>query len=361
MSATLATTPVRFMPEMEVPEANEAATLVGLDEELGTISQTTFKDTGHGFRGVHAKGHGLLRGELVVLDNLAPHLAQGLFAHPARYPVAMRFSTIPGDVLDDSVSTPRGLAVKVMGVEGERLPGSAGDTTQDFVMVNGPAFGAPTTAKFLESLKLLTPTTDKAPGLKTFASALARGTETVIEAFGGKSGTLIGLGGHPETHILGETFYSQAPILYGDYIAKFCLAPTGDLAALKDVAIDAGDDPDALRDAVAVYFATQGGTWELRVQLCTDLATMPIEDSSVEWSQAASPYVVVAFLTVDAQASWSDANVKSIEEGMAFSPWHGIAAHRPLGSVMRARKAAYAHSAELRGERNGAPIHEPKG
>jgi len=48
----------------------------------------------------------------------------------------MRFSTLPGDVLDDSVSTPRGLAMKVIGVEGERLEGSEGDVTQDFVLIN---------------------------------------------------------------------------------------------------------------------------------------------------------------------------------------------------------------------------------
>lgn len=36
----------------------------------------------------------------------------------------MRFSTNPGDMLDDKVSTPRGLAIKLIGVEGARLPGS---------------------------------------------------------------------------------------------------------------------------------------------------------------------------------------------------------------------------------------------
>src|SRR5258708_6928935 len=41
----------------------------------------------------------------------------------------MRFSTIPGDILDDSVSTPRGLAIKVIGVEGERLEGSEARST----------------------------------------------------------------------------------------------------------------------------------------------------------------------------------------------------------------------------------------
>jgi hypothetical protein len=69
---------------------------------------------------------------LEVDAGLPAELAQGLFAKPRRYPVVIRISTIPGDILDDSVSTPRGMAVKVIGVEGERLEGSENDVTQDF-------------------------------------------------------------------------------------------------------------------------------------------------------------------------------------------------------------------------------------
>ncbi len=61
-----------------------------------------------------------MRGTMTVLDGLPAQLAQGLFAKPGQYDVAMRFSTLPGDILDDSVSTPRGLAVKVIGVQGAR-------------------------------------------------------------------------------------------------------------------------------------------------------------------------------------------------------------------------------------------------
>ena len=263
-------TPLRFTPSMETPEENEAETNAGLIEQLGKISQTTFEHSGHAIRSVHAKSHGVVRGELTVLDALPPELAQGLFAKPGCYTTAMRFSTLPGDILDDSVSTPRGLAVKVIGVEGPRLPGSEGDVTQDFVMVNGPAFSAPTAAKFLGNLKMLAATTDKAEGLKKVVSAVARGTESVIEAFGGKSPTITTMGGQPETHILGETFYSQVPILYGDYIAKFSVQPIFDVSLLKDTPIDTNGRPNALRDAVAEYFATKGGEWEFRVQLCTD-------------------------------------------------------------------------------------------
>ena len=36
-------------------------------------------------------------------------------------------------------------------------------------------------------------------------------------------------------------------------------------------------------------------------------------------------------------------------ERLRFDPWGGLAAHRPLGEIMRARKAAYFHSQKARG------------
>ena len=353
-------TPLRFDPSMEMPEPDEAQTNAGLIETLGKISQTTFENSGHAIRSVHAKAHGVLRGEMTVSSGLPPQLAQGLFAKPGRFSVAMRFSTLPGDILDDSVSTPRGLAVKVIGVEGPRLPGSETDTTQDFVMVNGAAFSAPTPEKFLGNLKMLAATTDKVEGLKKAVSAVARGTEAMIEAFGGKSPTITTMGGQPETNILGETFYSQVPILYGDYVAKFCVAPVLDLAKLTGEPIEANENPNALREALAAFFSGHAGEWEFRVQLCTDLETMPIEDASVVWPENLSPYVTVARLRADKQDTWSAASVAEIDERLSFSPWHGLAAHRPLGGVMRARNTTYTSSVRFRSEHNGCPIHEPK-
>ncbi len=77
-------------------------------------------------------------------------------------------------------------------------------------MVNGPVFNAPTAKKFLKSLKLLAATTEKAPGLKRALSAALRGLEALVEKAGSESAALKSPGGHPLTHILGETFYSQA-------------------------------------------------------------------------------------------------------------------------------------------------------
>jgi hypothetical protein len=353
-------TPLRYAPSVEVIDDDETQTMQGLIDQMTRIQNVTYKDGGHALRGVHAKSQGLIEAQLVVVDGLPAHLAQGLFARAGSYPVVMRFSAVPGDVLDDAVSTPRGLAVKVIGVDGPRLSGSEAATTQDFVMINGPAFGAPNAKKFLGTVKLLAGTTDKAPVLKKVLSTALQGIEKVVEAVGGKSPTLISLGGHPETNILGETYYTQTPFLFGDYIAKLCVAPSSaGLEALTNAKVDLSDRPNGLRQAVVDFFATHGGEWEVKAQLCTNLESMPIEDASVAWPEDESPYVTVARIVAEPQAAWSHERSRTVDDGMAFNPWHGLAAHQPLGSINRARKQVYEMSKRFRAAHNGVTIDEP--
>lgn len=361
MSSTpLSVRPLPFDPAFEQIPDDEEETSRELIDALRGILETTSHDYGHAVRSVHAKSHGLLQGELQVLDGLPPELAQGAFATPATYPVVLRFSTNPGDILADSVSTPRGLALKLIGVTGGRLPGSEYHNTQDFVMQNAPAFTAPTPKAFLKTLKLLAKTTDKAPGLKQALSAALRGTESALEAVGAESGTLKSLGGHPKTNLLGETYYTVVPILYGLYFAKLSVVPVSpELAALKDAPVDLSNKPDGLRESVNDFFAANSGEWEVRVQLATSIEHMPIEDASKKWPEDESPYVAVARITVPSQPAWTQERSTAVDDAMAFSPWHGLSAHRPLGGVMRTRRPAYEMSSEFRQSFNGCPIHEP--
>lgn len=361
MTDSLTNTPLPFDPAFEQVPDDEAESISGLIQAMREITETTYADGGHAIRSVHAKSHGLLQGEIQVLEGLAPELAQGAFAKPGRMPVVMRFSTNPGDILDDKVSTPRGLAIKLIGVEGERLPNSEGQVTQDFVMVNAPAFLAPTPKAFLKSVKLLAKTTDKAPRAKQALSAALRGAESLLEKVGGESPTLKGMGGHPMTNLLGETYYSVVPILYGRYFAKLSLVPVSpELKALTDQAVDLSDKPNGLREAISAHFASHGGSWELRVQLATDIDKMPVEDASVVWPEELSPFITVARIDVKPQIAWSEPRAQVVDDQMSFSPWHGLAAHRPLGGIMRSRKPAYEMSSEFRARHNGCPMHEPK-
>jgi catalase len=193
----------------------------------------------HAARAVHAKSHGLLRAELTVTtEGLPEPLAQGLFAKAGRYPAIMRFSTNPGDMLPDSISTPRGLAVKVIGVEGEMLAGHEGNVTQDFVCVNAKAFGVPDAAAFLKQLHLLEQHATDSQTLKQVVSTTARLAEEALEVFGKESAALKGFG-HPETHLLGETFSSVAPLRYGNYIGKIAFVPASEnLKALTNKHMD---------------------------------------------------------------------------------------------------------------------------
>jgi hypothetical protein len=353
--------PVRYEPSVESPEQDEA----GIDADIVTtmrqISETTLSNGGVPLRSVHAKSHGLLHGQLTVAAALPDNFAQGLFAKPGAYPVIIRLSTTPGDILEDSVSTPRGMAVKILGVEGPRVAGSETDTTQDFVLVSGPAFNAPSAGAFLQTLKLLAKTTDQSEHLKKLTSTIARGAEAVLEAAGGKSTTLVSLGGQQEHHILGETFYSQTPILYGSYIAKIAIFPIApSLTELTRKQLMNNGEADMLRNVVIDYFKDHDAAWDVRVQLCTDLSRMPVEDASIVWDEAESPYVTVATITAGRQDAWSPENIAAIDEGLSFSPWHALAAHRPLGSVNRARKSAYEMSARFRAETSRRVIAEPR-
>lgn len=350
--------PIHYTPTVETIEPDEAETVRGLEEQFRIILDTTSADYGHAVRSVHAKGHGIARGTLTVADGLPPELAQGLFATSGRYEAILRISTNAGDILDDSIRLSRGVALKILGVPGERLRGSERESTQDFLMVNGPAFAAPNPAKFLGNLKLLAKTTDKAEGAKKALSAVLRAFEAALEAVGGQSATLVSLGGAKPVHPLGATYFTQTPFRFGDHIAKFQLVPISAIKEYADETINATGRPDAIRENVNEVLAVQGGIWELRVQLCTDLDAMPIEDPTVVWDEEASPFRTVATLDMPPQIAWENGASEAVEDALFFSPWHGLAAHQPLGGVNRARRDTYHMSGEYRAKFNGCPFHD---
>ena len=352
--------PIHFSPAIEQIEPGEEQTINQVCQTFDKILEKTAEDYGHAVRAVHAKAHAILQGTLRVEDALPPELAQGLFARPGEHKVYIRISTNAGDILPDAVSLPRGLAMKVLDVEGERLPGAEGET-QDFIMVNGPVFQVRTTDKFLGNLKLLAKTTDRAEGAKVALSGMLRGVNTALSAIGIESTKIQSLGGAPNYDPLGETYYSVTPFRYGDYIAKFSIAPVSQgLTALTGEKIDASDDPNAIRTRVQQDMVRTSAVWEFRVQLCRDLEKQPVEDPTVQWNEDDSPFQRVATITAEPQDSWSQESVQAVNEEMRFAVWTGLAAHRPLGNINRARNAPYKHSAKFRARFNSCPIHEPR-
>jgi len=111
------------------------------------------------------------------------------------------------------------------------------------------------------------------------------------------------------------------------------LAPAGNpppAARSKDIVAD-------MRERLAIGDLT----WNLELQFFVDEATTPIEDTSVSWPDSETPIVVAARLTLPRQGVDAAA---AEAEAARFDAWTGLAAHRPLGEVMRARKVAYFES-----------------
>ena len=311
---------------------------------------------GRALRASHAKAHGLARGELTVLPDLPAELRQGLFAAPRSYSAIVRLAHVPGELLDDrKVSTPRGLALKVLGVEGEMLPGNAGQT-QDWVLDTGEIFNAADAKTFLGEITMTEASTPMPEGVKSVVSTISAATNAMLNAVGGNSANL-DFFGHPKLHPLTETYYSQAPLRYGDYIAKLRVRPTSSHLE-QEQALDL-EDANGLRTAVTRDLRTAPATFAVEVQLCTDLDKMPVENAHTLWSQDDSPFRQVATLTLPVQDAWSDRS--EIEEAhLSFAPGHSLAAHRPLGSIMRARMRAYSVMSQTRAVENGLTIIEPE-
>ena len=350
---------VRYSDGVETIQHGEAETVEQIAATLLDIAKRVGDRQRHTVRAVHAKSHGLVKAEVTVLADLREELRQGLFATPASYGAVMRFSSEPGDVLSDHISTPRGLAIKVVGVEGEMLPNHADQVTQDFIFNNASTFAA-NVDDFLKAIRLRAKHADDSEALKQAVSSAAQTAEEALELVGQKSALLKGFG-HPPTHPLGETYHTAAPLRFGDYFGKMRLVALSDnLNALQGKHVDHPHSWNCLKDSIVSFFQKETAVWELRVQLCTDLTKMPLEDASVEWDERLSPPLALARITAQPQNAYSDGRRLWVDEQLSFTPWHSLAAHRPLGGIMRARFKAYQASSQFRHTAEGRPTVEPR-
>lgn len=348
-----------YAPDVETVSEDEAHLTDQIVEQMAAANRCAFERHRHAVRDAHAKSNGLLIGELAVHANLLPELRQGIFAEARSYHVVARLSSAPGDIHSDKIPAPRGFALKVMGVEGERLsPGIAG-ANQDFLMVNFPVLAFGTIPKYKQMLALLEANSHAPDTFQRLVAGTARGAKELVQALGMEPGaTLEGLA-RDNYHPLGETYHTQAAIRFGDYIAKLALAPkSAEVRTLTGQPLTEVHDA-CMRDAVSAFFAEHGAEYELSAQLCVDLAAMPVEDAAVRWSEARSPHCPIATLRFPPQPTATPQRQVYGDDVLSFNPWNGIQAHRPLGGIMRIRRAAYERSSAYRHAMNARPRTEP--
>ena len=333
--------PVLYRESVEDVLPDEQETIDKIIATMTSEAETVEKTTHHFVRSSHAKSTGLLKGTLEVLSGLPVPYAQGLFAEPRSYPALVRMAQGPGEFLSDKVSTHRGMAIKVLGVSGPKLPGHDAET-QDFVLATGKVFPQASSATFLQAIRGIGASAALPEVVKGAVSSVSRGLNAAYRSVAGEDSPTLSFFGHTPRHPLADPYFSQAPLRYGDYIAKVGVFPASpELTALGTDPLDLEGDENGFRTAVVNFFSRNSAVFEFRVQLNTDVARMPVENASAEWPEEDSSYVTVARLMLPQQAAHSTARAAYYTDTLTFRPAHSLVAHRPLGSIMRARLRTY--------------------
>ena len=278
-------------------------------------------------RDAHPKAHGCVEAEFRVLDGLSANLAVGLFATPRVYPAWIRFSNASSAPRPDKVGDGRGAAIKVMGVEGSR------SGTQDFVMFNAPRFLVRNALDYVAfQAAIATPLKFFFPSFNPFGFRLH-------ELFAGMEIT----GGKPANPVA-LRYWSATPYLMGETACKFSILPVGPTSSNVDRV-----EPGFMRENLVKTLSDGEAAFDFCVQLRA--ASMPVEDPTITWSEAASPFIPVARVTIPRQVFDTPERI-AFGENLSFTPWHGLDAHRPLGGINRVRRTVYEAVSTLRHELN---------
>ena len=331
---------------MERSLPGEAAFVETIRAEMEAYMRAQYRPGGFERAG-NTKTHGVVRAELEIHDGLASALRHGIFAAPRRFRAWVRFAgpgpASPPDIDDVGVLS---IGVKLMGVPGPKLLDDE-SATQDMTGISTPTF---TTPDVRENAKL--------------QAAIRRGTPLFYFLNLGDShlsdAIMQGLWARTQSSPLETPYWSCVPYALGPNQAmRYAFHPVGARRS-RVPNLPFRPPENYLREAMTATLAREDAAFELRVQLQTSAARMPIENASVRWPERLSPPVPVATLRIPRQTFDTPAQL-AFAHRLSINPWHCIAAHRPLGNQNRARRTIYQELSRLRQAMNGAPHAEPTG
>lgn len=370
----------------------ENATRARMDKLYGEATKA--------LRDTHAKTQACVQGTLEIFDfdeaaicqtvaklaDLSPDsqnqlsLKSGILAEPRLYPVWLRFAngrtTVESDYVDDS----RSLSVKIMDVAGERLAASHERHTQDLVLQNGTIFFIRNIRDYFGFFKAISASPlrvilwllfhpKQRAALKQITSHAPKSLLT--ERYWSGSASSLGLPADFD-----PTQPGQTPVTY-PVVVKYAMTPvtpqsphtplprqsrSQDERTLAKQRHKQSDIPDNYyREELVAALAQPDATfcWDLQIQIQTDPA-LPIDDVTVEWDEAKAPFFTVGRLTVKHQPVNFEAQCDFCEN-LRFSPWNGLAVHRPVGALNRLRESVYAIVGRYRHQKQNLDYREPTG
>ena len=156
--------------------------------------------------------------------------------------------------------------------------------------------------------------------------------------------------------MLQTRYHSQTPYRLGpEQIVKYVAQPCQWLRPPRRDRTEG-----MLREGLREELSLGDACFELLVQLQVTGRNMPVEDPTVEWSEADSPLLPVARIVIPKQVFDSPEQDRFCE-ALSFTPWHALPAHEPVGGLNRLRRAVYQEVSRYRHARSDGPRSEPRG
>ena len=292
-------------------------------------------------RQVHTKMHGCVRAKFDIERDLPKELQVGVFKEAKSYHAWVRFSNASTKPKADKKKDIRGCAIKLMGVEGEKILTVEGtDEIQDFLLMSSETFFSHNLADFRRLLKLST-----SSQIKTLLYLLSPLHMGLLKRLG-KSTIKC-------QNPLAIPYWSTQPYQWGspDKAVKYFLKPSPDNVIINENF----EDYDYLRVNMAQTLNSHEIKYDFYVQFQTDAEAMPIEDPTIPWE---SQFQKVATLTIVPQSFDSEEQM-NFGENLSFNSWHTLTEHRPLGSFNRARRRVYETMSSYRHHWNNLVKREP--
>jgi hypothetical protein len=355
----------------------------GFDRSVQTVLDNMRRHTersveaegiGVAVRDAHAKGYGLARGEVEILEGLPDAYGQGIYAGPGRHEAMVRFSNGTAHTgADRFLSATCGIGLKIFDIDGPTmLEDEPNSRTFDYVMINNPTFFVNTVEHYLFiqglilQIGIVPPAGESADEkqrrlYRFLHDWVTGGGSLPPEEWAWKElGAFLSLAQIKFVNPLLSTYWTMGAVRHGDYIAKVRVAPDQAFAhrvMRRTLGVDSADE--VFRPALVAELRERPYDFEIQVQLCTDLDHMPVEDVTVRWSETLSPFVTVARLSLPQQDISGPDNLARMD-ATSMTPWRVTEEHRPLGNIMRTRKEVYRQSSILRHQLNHQVRREPR-
>lgn len=332
---------------MDISPAEQAAIESAMTSSI-EISRRATQYNGLPYRrDAHAKAVACVRATFSVNGDIPTHFRHSVFSQPGReYKAWVRFSN--GDMLvqPDSKPDARGMAIKLMEVEGKPIAPEMGTGgTQDFIMTNTPAFFNRNIFDYADDATYLARFERTKWFISLFPPRLhPKQFYRAIQTVSSKIDTP-----------LAPQYYSMLPYQLGNTRLKFSARPCPGSHYPK--ATDKSD-PDFLTRQIENTLANGAACFDFMVQPKVPGAYMPMDDATVIWPEQKSPFIPIARLHIPAQQLGGEPQ-RQFCENLSMNPWHGVGQWQPEGSLNRARRVVYNAVSAFRHEKNDVQRSEP--